>query len=249
MKWRAPLLAKSGFMPRAFLPKPSPPRLLVLISRCACGLLSSRCIAHSTATPCSCGCDLLIDEFHEHRLALRGRGLARQGDGHVLGDLPAFLPAPLAGFPVQRLFGPLRLAPHPRCVTGPFRRVFRQDQTTSFQLVGAMRKVEAFAALIEAGITGDIGRQASGAAAGARLDNLHAHKPAGHLFASPPPHHLCQRKRVTKGLLNHHILRSKMYLSLRLTFYLFQLLVDHRQICGLDSKSLTILLGGADGWI
>ena len=125
------------------------------------------------------------DEVQQHRLALLGRRLARQRDGHVLGDLPALLPPPLAALPVQRLLGPLGLAPNPRRVAGPFRRVFRQDQPAGFQLTGAVREVETLAAVIEAGVAGDIGRQAGGAAARPGLDNLHSNKSARHLFCVP----------------------------------------------------------------
>ena len=100
-------------------------------------------------------------------IAWRCSAVASRGkrDGHVLGNLPALLPAPFAGLPVQRLLGALGFAPNPRRIAGPFRRVFRQDQPAGFQLVGAMREVEAFARLIEPGVAGDIGRQAGGAAA------------------------------------------------------------------------------------
>ena len=43
------------------------------------------------------------------------------------------------------------------------------------------------------------------------------------LWASLPPRQLCQRNRVTKLFRNNHILRSKMYIEPRLSFWPFQL--------------------------
>ena len=163
--------------------------------------------------------DLLVDECHEHRLALLGRRLARQRDGHMLGDLAALLPTPFAGLPVERLLGALGFAPNPRRIAGPFRRVFRQDQAAGFQLVGTMREVEAFAALIEPGVAGDIGRQAGGAAASAGLDDLHTHKPARHLKLS-----LCRQGEQVRSQMVRHLYEittlcnSKLYIEPRLVF-------------------------------
>ena len=180
VKCRSPLLAKSGFISRAFLPKPSPVK-----HPGADQHMRVRVVVVTMDRPLDGDAvflrlQLTGDELQQHRLTLFGRRLARQSDGHVLGDLPALLPAQFAGLPVQRLLGALGLAPDPRRIRRPFRRVFRQNQPARLQLAGAMREVEAFAALIEAGVAGDIGRQAGGAAAGAGLDNLHAGKPARH---------------------------------------------------------------------
>jgi hypothetical protein len=65
----------------------------------------------------------------------------------VLGNLAVLFPAPFADLPIERLLGAFGLTPNPRRIAGPFRRVFRQDQPAGFQLVGAMREGEAFAAV------------------------------------------------------------------------------------------------------